>query len=240
MTEHDPRLKLLRYLRQRRELGDRELVLERVSPAALLQVAESGFVPAVDPFEELRGRALGCTLCALCEGRTQVVFGEGDRRAHLLVVGEAPGAEEDRTGRPFVGAAGRLLDTLLLAAGFRRDEVYICNVLKCRPPGNRDPRPEEVASCQPYLRGQIEHVSPKLIAALGRFAAQTLLETEASLSRLRGVEHEFRGIPVLVTYHPAALLRNPAWARAAWEDLQRVRRVYERVGARAPQGVTVG
>lgn len=240
MTEPDPRVRLRQYLRQRWELGDRELVLERVSPAELSRALESGFAPAVDPLDDLREQALVCTRCALCEGRTQAVFGEGDRRAQLMVVGEAPGSEEDRRGLPFVGAAGKLLDSLLLAAGFRRDEVYICNVLKCRPPGNRDPRPEEVASCKPYLQGQIELVGPSVITALGRFAAQTLLGTDASLGRLRAVEHSCQGIPVLVTYHPAALLRNPAWARAAWEDLQRVRRVYERVGGRPPRGVAVG
>jgi DNA polymerase len=232
----DPRDALRRYLRQRRELGDRAIFLERASPARLREVLEHGLAPAPDPFEALRQEALACTRCTLCESRSRVVFGEGDRHADLLAVGEAPGGEEDRTGRPFVGAAGKLLDTLLLAAGFRRDEVYICNVLKCRPPRNRDPRPDEIATCRPYLDGQIDLIAPKVIAAFGRFAAQTLLGTEASLSRLRGIEHELRGIPVIVTYHPAALLRNPAWTRAAWEDLQRLRRVYERAGGRAPRG----
>lgn len=247
----DPRDRLVRYLRQRREMGERELFLEAMSPRRLLEVLEHGFPAdatsvaaggaiADDPFETLRIEALACTRCGLCETRTQVVFGEGDRYADLMVVGEAPGSEEDRTGRPFVGAAGKLLDAMLLAVGFRRDEVYICNVLKCRPPQNRDPRPDEIATCRPYLDGQIDLIAPKLIAAFGRFAAQTLLATDASLTRLRGVEHIWRGVPVLVTYHPAALLRNPAWTRAAWEDLQRLRRVYERVGGRAPQGVTLG
>jgi uracil-DNA glycosylase family 4 len=193
-----------------------------------------------DPFEAVRREALCCTRCPLAATRTQVVFGEGDRHAELMVVGEAPGVEEDRTGRPFVGPAGKLLDTLLLAAGFRRDEVYICNVLKCRPPGNRDPQPDEVAACAPYLEAQIRHVAPRVIAALGRFAAHALLGTEASLARLRGTEHEVQGIPVIVTYHPAALLRNPGWTRAAWEDLQRVRRSYERAGGRPPRGVDLG
>lgn len=242
MTDADPRDVLRRYLRQRREMGERALFLERVSPARLAEALEHGLAPAGwtaagdDPFEALRREALACTRCALCETRTQVVFGEGDRRADLMVVGEAPGSEEDRTGRPFVGAAGRLLDTLLLAVGFRRDEVYICNVLKCRPPGNRNPRPDEIATCRPYLNGQIDLIGPKVITAFGRFAAQTLLGTDASLSRLRGIEHELRGVPVIVTYHPAALLRNPSWTRAAWEDLQRLRRLYDRLGGRPPQG----
>lgn len=236
MTEQDPRALLLRYLRQRLELGVREWVFERVDAATLLEVLRSGFAPAPDPFDALRAEALVCTRCGLCETRTQVVFGEGDRRARLMVVGEAPGSEEDRTGRPFVGAAGKLLDTLLLSVGFRREEVYICNVLKCRPPGNRDPRPEETRTCAPYLRRQIELIGPRAIVALGRFAAQTLLEAEASLSRLRGIEHRYEGVPVIVTYHPAALLRNPLWTRAAWEDLQRVRRMYDDVGGRPPRG----
>lgn len=249
----DPRTRLLRHLRHRREMGERELFLRDVSPLRVLEALEHGF-PAdasaasapragcveADPFEALRAEALECTRCALCEGRTHVVFGEGDRHADLLVVGEAPGSEEDRTGRPFVGAAGKLLDTLLLSAGFRRDEVYICNVLKCRPPKNRDPQPDEVATCRPYLNGQIELIAPKVIAAFGRFAAQALLSTEASLGRLRGVEHDLHGVPVVVTYHPAALLRKPEWTRATWEDVQRLRRVYERVGGRAPRGALVG
>lgn len=237
MTDTDPRALLLRYVRQRLELGVREWIFERMDAATVHEVLRSGFAPAPDEFDVLRAEALVCTRCGLCETRTQVVFGEGDRRADLMVVGEAPGSEEDRTGRPFVGAAGRLLDTLLLSAGFRREEVYICNVLKCRPPGNRDPRPEEIRTCAPYLRRQIELVAPRTIVALGRFAAQTLLETDASLTRLRGIEHQYRGIPVLVTYHPAALLRNPAWTRAAWEDLQRLRRIYDGVGGRRPRGV---
>ncbi|MGH7545577.1 MAG: uracil-DNA glycosylase [Gemmatimonadota bacterium] len=250
----DPRARLRQHLRQRVEMGERALFLRDVSALRWLETLEHGFPPDTtsvaaatparthedDPFEALRAEALACTRCALCEGRTHVVFGEGDRHADLLVVGEAPGREEDRTGRPFVGAAGKLLDTLLLSAGFRRDEVYICNVLKCRPPQNRDPDPSEIATCRPYLNGQIEHIGPKLVVAFGRFAAQTLLGTEASLGRLRGVEHDLHGVPVVVTYHPAALLRKPEWTRAVWEDLQRLRRAYERVGGRAPRGALGG
>jgi DNA polymerase len=164
------------------------------------------------------------------------VFGEGDSSADLLVVGEAPGVEEDRTGRPFVGPAGQLLDKMLAAIGFRREEVYICNVLKCRPPSNRDPLGDEVASCRPYLRRQVELIKPKAICAFGRFAAQTLLTSEASLGRLRGGTHDFMGIPVVVTYHPAALLRNTQWKRPAWEDLQLLRRVYDEACGRPPGG----
>ena len=165
-----------------------------------------------------------------------VVFGEGDSQADLLVVGEAPGYEEDMSGRPFVGPAGKLLDKMLAAIGFRRDEVFICNVLKCRPPGNRDPLADEVAACRPYLRKQVELIGPRVICAFGRHAAQTLLATDQSLTRLRGATHEFMGVPVVVTYHPAALLRNQNWKRPAWEDLQALRRLYDEAGGRAPGG----
>jgi uracil-DNA glycosylase len=166
-----------------------------------------------------------CTACRLAGTRTAVVFGEGSPAAEVVVVGEAPGAEEDRTGRPFVGRAGKLLDTLLAAIDLERSGVFICNVLKCRPPGNRNPQPEEVAACSPYLFRQIELISPKAILACGTFSAQTLLETTEPIGRLRGGRHEVRGIPVVATYHPAALLRNPAWLRLAWEDLQLLRRL---------------
>jgi DNA polymerase len=189
-----------------------------------------------DAFGALRTEALACTRCRLSDSRKTVVFGEGDSSADLLVVGEAPGVEEDRTGRPFVGPAGQLLDKMLAAIGFRREEVYICNVLKCRPPSNRDPLGDEVASCRPYLRRQVELIKPKAICAFGRFAAQTLLTSEASLGRLRGGTHDFMGIPVVVTYHPAALLRNTQWKRPAWEDLQLLRRVYDEAGGRPPGG----
>ncbi|UCC75259.1 MAG: uracil-DNA glycosylase [Gemmatimonadota bacterium] len=249
-------------MRQRAELGQRELYLEGYTGAELLErlctptvagvagktSAAAVEAPAVseapapevaagsDEFEALRVEVLACIRCRLAEGRTTVVFGEGDPRADLLVVGEAPGYEEDRSGRPFVGPAGKLLDKMLAAIGFRRDEVFICNVLKCRPPSNRDPAADEVAACRPYLRKQVELVAPKAICALGRFAAQTVLASEASLTRLRGVTHEFMSIPVVVTYHPAALLRNQQWKRPAWEDLKVLRRIYDEAGGRKPGG----
>ena len=145
-----------------------------------------------------------------------------------MVVGEAPGADEDRSGRPFVGKAGKLLDLLLMTAGLEREKVYVCNVLKCRPPGNRDPNPEEVEACSPYLLRQVELVKPRAIVAFGTFAAQTLLVTDVSIGRLRGKTHQYQGVPLVPTYHPAALLRNPGWVRAVWEDLQRVRAVLDR------------
>jgi uracil-DNA glycosylase family 4 len=135
----------------------------------------------------------------------------------------APGADEDRVGKPFVGRAGKLLDQLLLSVGFSRDSVYICNVIKCRPPGNRNPQPDEVRTCSPYLRGQLDAVSPRAILAVGSFAAQTLLDSTDPIGRLRGKVHDLRGVPLVPTYHPAALLRNPGWIRPVWEDLQRLR-----------------
>ncbi len=178
-------------------------------------------------FNELREVALACRRCALHEGRQHVVFGEGAVDARLVCVGEAPGAVEDQTGRPFVGRAGQLLDLMLMSVGLRRDEVYICNVLKCRPPGNRNPQPEEVAACSPLLLQQIDLIDPKVIVAFGTFAAQTLLGTRESIGRLRGRTHLYGRFPLVVTYHPAASLRNPSWKRPTWEDLQIARRVVD-------------
>jgi uracil-DNA glycosylase family 4 len=161
-----------------------------------------------------------CQSCALAETRTQTVFGVGDPRADWLLVGEAPGAEEDRRGEPFVGQAGKLLDSMLAAIQLKRGEkVYIANVLKCRPPENRDPQGEEVVQCDPFLKRQVELIQPKLIVALGRFAAQSILNTQASISALRGKLHDYHGVPVIVTYHPAYLLRNLPDKAKAWEDL---------------------
>jgi len=178
-------------------------------------------------FDELREVALACQRCALHEARQQVVFGEGASDAQLVCVGEAPGAVEDETGRPFVGRAGQLLDLMLMSVGLRRDEVYICNVLKCRPPGNRNPQPEEVAACSPLLLQQIDLIDPKVIVAFGTFAAQTLLGIRESIGRLRGRTHLYGRFPLVVTYHPAASLRNPGWKRPTWEDLQIARRVMD-------------
>jgi uracil-DNA glycosylase family 4 len=264
------------YLRQRRELGETELVLDRLDRVAVLRllrerggeepaVAEAAaadglaVAPAPSPRElepeaepipltrrerdagapapgptaprivhlgdlaELRATALGCPRCRLAETRKQVVFGEGNEQAELVVVGEAPGADEDRTGRPFVGRAGRLLDQLLASAGFPRESVYICNVLKCRPPGNRNPEPEEIEACSPYLRRQLELIAPRAILTVGMFASQTLLGSSGSINSLRGRVHRYGDVPVVPTYHPAALLRNPGWIRPVWEDLQLLR-----------------
>ena len=171
----------------------------------------------------LAGVAAGCTRCRLAEGRNKVVFGAGNPNADLMLVGEGPGAEEDRQGLPFVGAAGELLTRIIQAIEMTRDEVYIANVVKCRPPGNRDPQPDEVAACRGYLDRQIALVRPRAIVALGKVAAQTLLGNDAPIGRMRGQWHQVQGIPTMVTYHPAALLRNQALKRPTWEDMQQVR-----------------
>jgi len=169
---------------------------------------------------QLKAKVKGCTDCALRAGCTQTVFGVGDESADWMLVGEAPGAEEDRLGEPFVGQAGKLLDNMLAAIGLARGEnVYIANVLKCRPPGNRNPEPEEVAKCSPHLARQIALIRPKLIVAMGRFAAQTLLGTDATIGSLRGTVHRYQGVPLVVTYHPAYLLRNLPDKAKAWADL---------------------
>jgi DNA polymerase len=172
-------------------------------------------------WDELRTAVAACTRCRLHESRTQTVFGVGSPAADWMIIGEAPGAEEDRRGEPFVGRAGKLLDSMLAALGLDRSTVFIANILKCRPPENRDPKPEEARACAPYLRRQIELVAPKLILAVGRVAAQCLLETDAPLGRLRGRSHRFgdAGVPVIVTYHPAYLLRRPEAKADAWRDL---------------------
>lgn len=180
------------------------------------------------PWAELEARVSSCTRCALHRGRTQTVFGVGARNAEWFVVGEAPGEEEDRRGEPFVGAAGQLLDAMLTAIELPRPTVFIANILKCRPPENRDPQAEEVAECSPYLAAQIELVQPRIILAFGRVAAQNLLGTTATLSSLRGDVHHYgpQRIPVIVTYHPAYLLRSPGEKRKAWEDLKFARRTF--------------
>lgn len=180
-------------------------------------------------YDALRDAALSCTRCALASTRTQGVFSDGNPEARVMVVGEAPGANEDESGVPFVGAAGRLLDLMLASVGLsRRDSVYICNVIKCRPPGNRNPEPAEIAQCAPWLHRQIELVAPEVILAVGTFAGQLLSGYgDRTLGALRGEVHTYRGVPLVVTYHPAALLRNGSWTQASWDDLQLLRRVLD-------------
>jgi uracil-DNA glycosylase family 4 len=184
-------------------------------------------VSALPTLEAISARVAGCTACALHKTARNPVPGEGHPHADFLCVGEAPGAQEDELGRPFVGESGQLLTKILGAIQLSREDVYICNVLKHRPPGNRDPLPEEVQVCQPFLLRQIELVQPKVILALGRFAAQTLLQTTTAIGALRGKVHGFHGVPLIVTYHPAALLRNEAWKRPAWEDVKLARRILD-------------
>lgn len=186
-------------------------------------------VPGSSPpsWDQLADAVARCTRCTLHTTRTQGVLGVGDRNADWLFIGEAPGADEDRLGEPFVGQAGKLLDAMLAAIDLRRgDNVYIANLLKSRPPGNRNPEPDEIAACRPYLLAQIELIQPKLIVALGRFAAQSLLESDEAIGRLRGRVHHFRNVPLVVTYHPAYLLRNLPDKARVWEDLCLARRTF--------------
>ena len=199
----------------------------RPEPAAT-SPETAGLRTAELDWEALAVRVAACTACELHQGRTQTVFGVGHRQAQWMVIGEAPGAEEDKRGEPFVGRAGQLLTAMLGATGLPRPEVYIANILKCRPPGNRDPRPEEVAQCEHFLARQIALVQPRLILAVGRIAAQNLLKVQTPLSRLRGHRHSYGPleVPVVVTYHPAYLLRSPGEKRRAWEDLQFARQIF--------------
>ena len=184
--------------------------------------ANTGVEPVVQGWLALEAQVSSCKKCQLHESRTQTVFGTGNRDADWLIIGEAPGADEDRQGEPFVGRAGKLLTEMLFAAGFQRADVYIANILKCRPPANRDPSPDEVACCHAYLRQQIALIQPQVILAVGRVAAHNLLQTDSQLGRLRGKAHHYgdTNIPVIVTYHPAYLLRSPLEKRKVWSDLQ--------------------
>jgi DNA polymerase len=220
--------------------GSREVLAPRELPAPREVIAprdidahrdSSAAREAGVDWPELRARVAACTRCALCNTRTQTVFGVGNQTAEWLIVGEAPGAEEDRQGEPFVGRAGQLLNSMLRAIGLAREQVYIANVLKCRPPGNRDPNPSEAAECLPYLEQQIALLKPKIMLAVGRIASQNLLRTDVTLGRLRQQVHRFglSQVPLVVTYHPAYLLRTPTDKRKAWEDLKFAREVCARV-----------
>jgi uracil-DNA glycosylase family 4 len=237
----------------RPSIGTPAIASDVVSPAASTPLAPATPAPAV-PLEQIpsgivvgsRGResrdelveilasleeiatmVAKCTRCSLYATATKPVPGSGNPNADFMCVGEAPGADEDLQGVPFVGRAGQLLTKILEAINLKREDVFIANVLKHRPPGNRNPAPEEVAACSPYLVRQIERVRPKVILALGTFAAQTLLETKLTIGKLRGQIHRYHDVPLIVTYHPAALLRNPAWKRPTWEDVQLARRIFD-------------
>ena len=197
----------------------------------VIEPSEAELLPSaiekLGSLEEIAEKVRKCTRCPLYATAIKPVPGEGSPKAKLICVGEAPGAKEDETGRPFVGQAGQLLTKILEAIDLTREQVFICNVLKHRPPGNRNPRPEEVEACSPYLIRQLELIQPKVIVAFGTFAAQTLLQTKAGIGQLRGLVHRYHGIPLIVTYHPAALLRNPAWKRPTWEDVKLARRILD-------------
>ena len=205
--------------------------LARPEPVAAAQSQSA----APSGWAELERAVKTCTLCPLHQTRTQGVFGVGNRSAQWMVIGEAPGVDEDRQGEPFVGRAGQLLNSMLRAIGLKREQVFIANILKSRPPNNRDPRPEEVRACIPYLFRQIELVNPKLILCVGRIAAQTLLETDTPIGKLRGQLHRIAGNrPMVVTYHPAYLLRSPGEKRKSWSDLLLAMRTFEQVVGGAP------
>ncbi len=212
-----PLAEALEYLM---DLGFTDLYLGSEAAAAV-DVEASSSNPA--ELKALAAEAAGCTACRLNEGRQSVVFGTGSPTADLMFIGEGPGAEEDKQGIPFVGRAGELLTRIIRAIDLEREDVYIANIVKCRPPGNRDPLPDEVAACRGYLERQIDLVSPKVIVLLGRVAAQTLLGTDSALGRMRGQWYRVRGVETRVTYHPAALLRNAGFKRPTWEDMQIVR-----------------
>ena len=208
------------FLKQQVELGFDEVY-------AQVRAKKKDAAPRT--LDDFCNKIKNCTKCDLGHSRTNFVFGTGDPQAKLMLIGEAPGREEDLQGEPFVGAAGQLLDRMLKAIHFEREEVYIANILKCRPPENRDPRPDEIETCKPYLLQQIELIRPKIILALGRISAQVLLETKSALGKLRGRFHDFQGIKFLVTYHPAALLRYQQYKRPTWEDLQLLRKEYDEI-----------
>ncbi|KER10624.1 MAG: DNA polymerase [[Candidatus Thermochlorobacteriaceae] bacterium GBChlB] len=192
---------------------------DALSPTAALQQYQS--------LKELFEATKDCQKCKLGKTRKNYVFGEGTEQAKLVVVGEAPGADEDETGRPFVGRSGELLNKILSSVKFERSDVYICNIVKSRPPQNRNPEPDEIEACLPYLLRQIELIRPKMILALGKVAANTLLENNLSMTAMRGKVHRWKSIDVVATYHPAALLRNPNWKKLCWEDVQMMRRHYD-------------
>jgi DNA polymerase len=204
--------------RERRPAGDE--ALEK------LKTIDEPWVRA-ETLEDLDRMTCTCVKCPLGYTRNKFVFGVGNPHADVVLIGEAPGAEEDAQGEPFVGRAGQLLNKILEAVGMRREEVYICNIIKCRPPENREPLPSEMETCVPYLWKQIDLIKPKIILCLGRVAAQMLLKTNDGLNKLRGKVFDYQGSKVLITYHPAALLRNPGWKRPTWEDMQFFKRTYD-------------
>jgi len=204
-----------RYVEQLARLGVREFYI----PREALVVKKNS---KAERLKALEDKLRNCERCPLCEGRTQVIFGDGNPEADLVFVGEAPGRDEDIQGKPFVGRAGQLLTKMINAMQLKREDVYICNVIKCRPPENRDPLPQEIAACESFLIQQLDIIQPKVIVALGRFAVQSLLRDSTGITRLRGNWRDYHGIPLMPTFHPSYLLRNPAGKRPVWQDLQEV------------------
>jgi uracil-DNA glycosylase len=238
-TDQDGIGLLRAYLEELRETGGEYLLAEPPSAAlpkvvpivseAIPLYAPTGLEP--ETINAIRADLGDCHRCALGDGRTKLVFGVGNPQARLVFVGEAPGRDEDLQGEPFVGAAGQLLTKIIQAMGLRREDVYICNVLKCRPPQNRDPLPAEIEACSSFMLRQIQAIGPAVLVALGKFAAQTLLQNKTPISKLRGQFHDFHGIPLMPTFHPSALLRDESLKRPVWEDMQQV---MQRLGKETP------
>lgn len=223
------------YLEELKESGVDVLLFAPDKPASEgteANEARGGNRDPMESLEEIRAELGECARCELGRSRKNLVFGVGNPHARLVFVGEAPGRDEDLQGEPFVGEAGQLLTKIIQAMGFDRSDVYICNVLKCRPPGNRDPLPSEVEACSSFMLRQVKAINPKVVVALGKFAAQTLLQSKEIISRLRGKFHDYHGIPLMPTFHPSALLRDPAKKREVWEDMQQVMKL---LGKEAPQ-----
>ncbi|MBI4726750.1 uracil-DNA glycosylase [candidate division TA06 bacterium] len=218
--------KAKRYLQQQQELGETELALKRAKAKAPAPAKPKSAESNVS-LGDYRSQIEKCQKCSLGKTRIKFVFGDGDPNSKLVFVGEAPGSDEDQQGLPFVGKAGQLLTKIIEAINFKRSQVYICNILKCRPPDNRDPLPDEIELCEPYLIRQLEIIKPTVICTLGAFASQTLLKTDIPISKLRGKIHYYQNIKLVPTFHPAALLRNPAWKRDTWEDVKLVRQIYD-------------
>ena len=242
MTAPDPETEFLdntrRYLAQQENLFGPVVYREDASRTEAAREPSASPAAPAEPWmsagslDTLRDQIHDCLKCPLGQTRIKFVFGTGNPKAEVMFIGEAPGADEDAQGEPFVGRAGQLLNKIIEAVGMKREEVYICNIIKCRPPNNRAPLPTESETCTPYLMKQIELIRPKFIICLGRTAGQWLLQTEDNLAKLRGVIHTYHGISMIVTYHPAALLRNQAWKRPTWEDMQLFRKAYDDLKAK--------
>ena len=232
LDRNDPIALARDFLAFQKELGVVDIPIPSRSPSpSTTQVAGTGpsaEIPSeASTLEAFEVQVKICRACRLCDGRNHVVFGSGNPNADVMFVGEAPGCEEDLQGLPFIGAAGDLLTKMIAGIKLRREDVYITNLIKCRPPGNRDPQADEIEQCEPYLLRQIAFIQPTVICTLGRFAAQTLLKSTDSMGRLRGKVYDYNGIKLIPTYHPAALLRNPQWKRPTWEDLKLLRLEYD-------------